>query len=121
VESIYRRVIHCVIDQIPYLQNCLTTPNKNLGGEGPQIDKHLHAAKSRYRSIFKKRRPLGFGVSIVIWSMHTTDTKLEGEKNDYVVLKLNIHGLDETIGCWFGEALLRPPPPHSTAGFWTDN
>jgi hypothetical protein len=27
------------------------------------------AAKSLYRSIFKKRRILGFGVFIVIWSM----------------------------------------------------
>jgi hypothetical protein len=27
-------VIHCVIDQIPNLQNCFTTSNKNLGGEG---------------------------------------------------------------------------------------
>jgi hypothetical protein len=34
-------VIHCVFDQIPNLQNCFTTPNKNLGGEGPQKDKHL--------------------------------------------------------------------------------
>ncbi len=27
-------VIHCVFDQIPNLQNCFTTPNKNLRGEG---------------------------------------------------------------------------------------
>jgi hypothetical protein len=27
-------VIQCVFDQIPSLQNCFTTPNKNLGGEG---------------------------------------------------------------------------------------
>jgi hypothetical protein len=33
VESIYR-VIHYVFDQIPNLQNCFTTPNKNLGEEG---------------------------------------------------------------------------------------
>jgi hypothetical protein len=26
-------VIHCVFDQIPNLQNCFTTPNKNLGGD----------------------------------------------------------------------------------------
>jgi hypothetical protein len=37
----YTEVIHCVYDQIPNLQNCVTTPNKNLGGEGPQTDKHL--------------------------------------------------------------------------------
>jgi hypothetical protein len=33
--------IPCVFDQIPNLQNCFTTPNKNLGGEGPQTDTHL--------------------------------------------------------------------------------
>jgi hypothetical protein len=38
VESIYRS---CVFDHIPNLQNCFTIPNKNLGGEGPQTDKHL--------------------------------------------------------------------------------
>jgi hypothetical protein len=27
-------VIHYVFDQIQNLQNCFTTPNKNLGGEG---------------------------------------------------------------------------------------
>jgi hypothetical protein len=26
--------IYCVFDQIPNIQNCFTTPNKNLGGEG---------------------------------------------------------------------------------------
>jgi hypothetical protein len=31
VESIYRSYIRCVFDQIPNLQNCFTTPNKNLG------------------------------------------------------------------------------------------
>jgi hypothetical protein len=34
-------VINCVFDQIPNLPNCFTTPNKNLGGRGPQTDKHL--------------------------------------------------------------------------------
>ncbi len=34
-------VVHCVFDQIPNLQNCFTTPNKNLEGRGPQKDKHL--------------------------------------------------------------------------------
>jgi hypothetical protein len=34
----YTGVIHCTFDQIPYLQNCFTTPNNNLEGEGPQID-----------------------------------------------------------------------------------
>ncbi len=26
-------VVHCTFDQIPNLQNCFITPNKNLGGE----------------------------------------------------------------------------------------
>jgi hypothetical protein len=30
----YTGVIHNVFDQNPNLQNCFTTPNKNLGGEG---------------------------------------------------------------------------------------
>jgi hypothetical protein len=30
----YTEVIHCAFDQIPTLQNCFTTPNKYLGGEG---------------------------------------------------------------------------------------
>ncbi len=35
VESLYSTgVIHRVFDQIPNLQNCFTTPNKNLEGEG---------------------------------------------------------------------------------------
>jgi hypothetical protein len=37
----YTGVIRCVFDQIPNLQNCFTTPNKNPGGRGPQTDKHL--------------------------------------------------------------------------------
>ena len=41
VESICTGVIHCVFDQIPNLRNCFTAPNKNLGGEGAQTDKHL--------------------------------------------------------------------------------
>jgi hypothetical protein len=36
----YTVVIQYVFDQIPNLQNCFTTPNKNLGGEGVS-DKHL--------------------------------------------------------------------------------
>jgi hypothetical protein len=46
-------VIHCIFDQIPNLQNCFTTPNKNLGGKG--------AVRSLYRSIFKKSRHLALG------------------------------------------------------------
>jgi hypothetical protein len=40
-ERAYTGVIDCVFDQIPNLQHCFTTPNKNLGGEGPKTDKHL--------------------------------------------------------------------------------
>ncbi len=28
-------------ERVQNLQNCYTTPNKNLEGEGPQTDKHL--------------------------------------------------------------------------------
>ncbi len=58
----YTGVVHCVFDQISNLQNCFTTPNKNLVGEGA-LRLITPVAKSLYRSIFKKRRPLGFGVS----------------------------------------------------------
>jgi hypothetical protein len=34
VRRAYTGVIHCVFDQIPNLQNCFITANKNLGGEG---------------------------------------------------------------------------------------
>ncbi len=34
-------LIHCVFDQIPNLQNCFTTPNKNQEGIGPQTKKHM--------------------------------------------------------------------------------
>jgi hypothetical protein len=63
----YSEVIHCVFDQIQNLQNCFTTPNKNLGGEWPQIDKHL--PPSTLLVNFLKSRHLGFGVFIDIWSM----------------------------------------------------
>jgi hypothetical protein len=42
----YAEVIHCVFDQIPNLQNCITTPNKNLGGEGAS-DRLTAVAKYR--------------------------------------------------------------------------
>ncbi len=38
-------------------------------GEGAS-DRWTPAAKSLYMSIFKKRRPLGFGVFIIIWSIN---------------------------------------------------
>jgi hypothetical protein len=46
----------------------LPPQTKNLGGEGASA-RYPHAAKSLYRSIFKKSRHLGFGVYKVIWSM----------------------------------------------------
>jgi hypothetical protein len=36
----YTIVIQYVFDRIPSLQNCFTTPNKNIGGEVAS-DKHL--------------------------------------------------------------------------------
>ncbi len=54
----YTGVIHCVFDQIPNLQNCFTTPNKNLGGKGGfrQVNtfRQVHL-----QVIFKKSRHLG--------------------------------------------------------------
>ncbi len=41
LDNIFCRSYHSVSDQIQNLQNCYTTPNKNLGGKGPQTDKHL--------------------------------------------------------------------------------
>jgi hypothetical protein len=65
VDSIYSS--YPVFDQIPNLQNCFTTPNKNLGGDGAS-DKHL--PPSTFTSqFFKKSRHLGFGVFIDNWSM----------------------------------------------------
>ncbi len=62
VESIYRSYT------LAHLTRFRTTPTKSLGGEGA-TDRWTPAAKSIYRSIFKKLRPLGFDVFIVIWSM----------------------------------------------------
>jgi hypothetical protein len=57
-------------DQIPNLQNCFTTPNKNLGARGPQIDKHLPPSTFTCQFFKKaKSRNLGFGVFIDIWYM----------------------------------------------------
>jgi len=66
----YSGVTHCVFDQIPNLQNCSTTPNKNQRGEGAS-DWKTPAAKYLYWLIFKKSGHLGFGVFIDIWSMLT--------------------------------------------------
>ncbi len=35
----YTGFIHYLFDQIPNLQNCFTTPNKNLGGGGGAADR----------------------------------------------------------------------------------
>ncbi len=65
----YKGVIYYVFDQIPNLQNCFITLNKNLGGDrGPQTDKHLQPSTFTSQ-FFKKSRHLGFGVFIDIWSM----------------------------------------------------
>jgi hypothetical protein len=61
----YTGVIHFVFDQIPNLKNCFATPNKPRRRGGLRH----RPPKSVYWSIFKKRRHLGFGVFIVIWSM----------------------------------------------------
>ncbi len=50
--------LYTVIDQIPILKYCFTTPNKNLGGEGAS-GRLTPAAKSLYWSILKKSRHLG--------------------------------------------------------------
>ncbi len=42
------RVVWDVFEQILNLQNCFTTPNKNLGGEGAQTDKHLPPIKGQF-------------------------------------------------------------------------
>ncbi len=56
---IFTRVIQCEFDQIPNLKNCITTPNKNLGGEGGlrQINTCRHVPL--LVNFFEK---LGFGV-----------------------------------------------------------
>ncbi len=54
----YSGVIHSVIYQIPNLQNCFTTPDiKPWGGGG--LIQITPAARSLYRSIFKKSRHIG--------------------------------------------------------------
>jgi hypothetical protein len=50
----YTGVIHRVFDQIPNLENCFTTLNKNLGGEGPQTDEHL--PPSTFTAQFLRRK-----------------------------------------------------------------
>jgi hypothetical protein len=67
----YTGVIHCVLDQIPNLQNCFIALNKKLGGEGVSYRK-TPAAKYLYWSIFKKSDILDLSL-LVIWSMPPTD------------------------------------------------
>ncbi len=54
------------------------------------------------------------------WLIASMKETLE-EKNGYVVFKWNIHAdqLGNRVGV-LGKALLRPPPPPSTANIWTD-
>ncbi len=54
----YTGVIQCVFDQVPNLQNCFITSNKNLGGEGHQTDKYLPQSPFTGK-FFKKSRHLG--------------------------------------------------------------
>ncbi len=56
-------VIHCVFDQLLYYQK-----QKSLEGRGPQTDKQL-PPNPFIDKFLRKKRPLGFGVFIVIWSM----------------------------------------------------
>jgi hypothetical protein len=65
----YAGVIHCIFDQIPNLQNCFTTSNKNLGGEGASHKKHLLPSIFTGQ-FFIKSRHLGFDVFIDICSMY---------------------------------------------------
>ncbi len=65
-------VIHCVFYQIPNLQNCFTTPNKNLGGEGGlrQINTCRHVL---YKSIFKKSGQLELeSISYLVHALQPT-------------------------------------------------
>ncbi len=65
-------VIHCIFDQIPNLQNGLTTPNKNLGGEGPNTDKHLPS--NPFTGQFLRKNDLqGLGYSYLFGPLHALD------------------------------------------------
>jgi hypothetical protein len=79
----YTGVIHRVFGQILNLQNCFTTPNKNLGGDrGPQTDKHLPPSTFTDQS-----RHLGFGVFIDIWSMDRYNAKNISKDTVYIYLR----------------------------------
>ncbi len=73
----HTEVLHCVFDQIPKLQNCFSTPNKNPEGEGAS-DRGTPAAKYLYWSIFKKSRHLGFVAFIDIWCLPPGDLDSDG-------------------------------------------
>ncbi len=61
----YTGVIHCVFDQIPNLQIALPPQTKLRGREGLR-----HPPQSPFTGNFlKKRRHLGIGVFIDIWSL----------------------------------------------------
>jgi hypothetical protein len=59
--------IHRVFDQIPNIKNCFTTPNKNLGGVGPQADKHL--PPSPFPGQFLRKADIWDWIKLLIWSM----------------------------------------------------
>ncbi len=67
VKDIHKTFIHCVFDQIPNLQNCFTTPNKNLGGEGRQTDKHLPQSPITGQFFMKSRH---FGLESISYLVH---------------------------------------------------
>jgi hypothetical protein len=66
----YTGVIHCVLDKIPNLQNCVTT----VGG----LKQTNTCRQVPVQVIFKKSLHLGFGVFLVIWSMVVRMTRSGG-------------------------------------------
>jgi hypothetical protein len=54
VESIYRSY-NTVFDQIPNLQNCFTTPNKNLGEKERALDTDKHLPLSPFKGKFLRK------------------------------------------------------------------
>ncbi len=59
----------------------LLPQTKTQEESGPQTDKHL-PPNPFYRTIFQKRRPLGFGVFLAIWSMNRT-LSIEGLEHSH--------------------------------------
>jgi hypothetical protein len=67
IEFVDLRYSHS-FDQILNLQNCFTTPNKNLEEEGAS-DRETPAARSLYRPTLNKSRQLGLE-SLVMYMVH---------------------------------------------------